>query len=78
MNVSKWSYNPEQCSKGICKGDCDDCERGIGHICQIIARYLDRHPDLMIESHVHVVNCKWKHEVYLIDKLGKKNKAGTY
>ena len=72
MSVSKWAYDPEICDHGVCVGDCDLCDQGeermVDHFCNIIGRYLDKHPDKTITSHVHIVDCKWKHEVQIVDK----------
>lgn len=72
MSVSKWAYDPEHCDHGVCVGDCDLCDQGeermVDHFCNIIGGYLDKHPDKTITSHVHIVDCKWKHEVQIVDK----------
>ena len=67
--------DPEHCDHGVCVGDCDLCdqgeERAIQNLCDILAGYLDRHPDKVIFSTVHIVDCKWKHEMQIVDKGAK-------
>lgn len=78
MSVSKWAYDPEICDHGICVGDCDLCDKGearaIQNLCDILAGYLDRHPNKGIQCYTHIVNCKWKHEVSIIDRPEVKTK----
>jgi hypothetical protein len=67
MSVSKWKWTPE-CDKGICVGDCDECDKAVKEV-TIKAKFYKQMPDPF-------VNLK-KIEVHdpSIDQLVEERKA---